>query len=185
MQNSQFENLIVLDIETIPDTSCAYQLCNLDNKIEYSEQELRQKIEEYHLNITDGKNTFPRQLFHKVVCISFLEAKIEQLDNGKNFLHFGKLQTYSCMQKSTEEEMIQKFWDYLKSKKPQIVTFNGRTFDIPVLKYRAMKYKIDCGWFFDFGGKWDGYGSKYAKAHMDMIDFLSDFNKKDSISVKA
>ena len=37
--------------------------------------------EEYHIDVSGG-NPFPRQPFHKVVAISFLEAQIELCRDG-------------------------------------------------------------------------------------------------------
>ena len=38
----------------------------------------------------------------------------------------------------TEAELIQNFVDRIAEYRPQLVTFNGSSFDLPVLRYRAM-----------------------------------------------
>ena len=38
--------------------------------------------------------------------------------------------------------MIAAFVDRIAELKPQLVTFNGSSFDLPVLRYRAMVHKV-------------------------------------------
>jgi predicted PolB exonuclease-like 3'-5' exonuclease len=38
----------------------------------------------------------------------------------------------------TEKQLISAFVDKIAELSPQLVTFNGNTFDLPVLRYRAM-----------------------------------------------
>lgn len=178
------KNLLVVDIETVPDIDVAYNLLKLSRDEDFSTEELRTKIRNYHLEITDGKNDFPRQLFHNVVCISFLEAKIEYLEDQTEVYHLTKLDSAST-QNSSEKDLIKWFWDYGRKIRPKIISFNGRTFDIPVLKYRAMKYDISCDWFFKDGDKWNNYNSgKYSiDMHCDLLDVFSDFGSSAKIKM--
>jgi hypothetical protein len=52
----------------------------------------RVELERYHIKITNGRNSFPRQPFHKVVTISFLEADIEHTGD-KEIYHLKELRT--------------------------------------------------------------------------------------------
>lgn len=45
------------------------------------------------------------------------------------------------LQVMTEEEIIRKFWELAK-KYDEIVSFNGRSFDIPYIIHRSLKYRI-------------------------------------------
>ena len=67
------KNIFVFDIETIPDTEAVECLTGFESD---NVTELRKKLEEYHIEVSGG-NPFPRQPFHRVVAISFLEAQIE------------------------------------------------------------------------------------------------------------
>lgn len=42
----------------------------------------------------------------------------------------------------TEEELIAAFCHKIAALSPQLVTFNGNSFDLPVLRYRAMVHGI-------------------------------------------
>ena len=68
------------------------------------------------------------------------------------------------------------FFSYLKKKTPRLVSFNGKNFDLPVLKYRAMKYEIEAAWLYKSGDKWNNYNQKYSLDwHCDLADAFSDF----------
>lgn len=67
-----------------------------------------------------------------------------------------------------------KGWEVYK--RPQWVTFNGRTFDLPLMEMAAYRYGISLGpWF-----KSDGYRSPRNRfcidAHMDLQDLLTNFS---------
>jgi hypothetical protein len=53
-----------------------------------------------------------------------------------------------------------------------LVTWNGRTFDLPVIAMRSLKHRIACGWY---------YGSKDVRyrysteGHLDLMDFWADY----------
>lgn len=172
-----FKNLIVFDIETIPDTSLAGELCNIsEEKLKtMSQNEIRKEMENYHIDNHNG-NAFLRQPFHRVACISFLEAKIDYENEyatdinqtGKESYLFQKLESFSSFN-STEEEVVKRFWNLLKEKQPRIVSFNGKVFDMNVLKCKALKYGIDCSWYFQYGGKFDGYEYPYSNSHFDLL----------------
>ena len=77
-------SLLVFDIETIPDVdACSNLLDNFDDTIGLIEK--REALTNYHLEVTDGKNPFLRQPFHKVVAISFLKADIKKIGEYDSF----------------------------------------------------------------------------------------------------
>ncbi len=165
------QNLFVFDIETVPDTDAAPNLTGIESA---DIGERRAAIEAYHLDITDGKNAFPRQPFHKVVAISFLEAEIER-DGGREGYILRDLRSGGEADYD-EARLLQGFFTYLERQKPRLVSFNGRTFDLPVLKYRAMVHGISAPWLHKSGDKWNSYGYRYATDwHCDLLDVLSDF----------
>ena len=189
------ENILVFDIETIPDISLASELCDGMLKNPENEEEGRYTKEEiekltpfekedlmtrYHTE--KHNNAFLRQPFHKISCISFLIAGIEY-EFGKEKYVFNKLDSCSCFEdvkeekteysgyNNNEKKVIETFWGVLKKYKPRIISFNGYNFDMNVLKCKALKYGIDCGWYFNYGGKWDGYEARYPnKANGDIED---------------
>ena len=117
-----------------------------------------------------------------MVAISFLVAQIDRSSDGEQY-HLKELRS-GGEENANEKELIEGCFSYLNKIKPRFVSFNGRTFDIPVLKYRAMKYGISASWFYSAGDKWNSYSSRYSLDwHCDLIDGLSDFGASARIKL--
>ena len=56
---------------------------------------------------------------------------------------------------------------------PRLVTFNGRSFDIPLLLGRALMYRIPVPFWFKSGDRYSNYTNRYNHDwHMDLCDVL-------------
>ncbi|MDR2007518.1 MAG: 3'-5' exonuclease [Alphaproteobacteria bacterium] len=175
MQFFEPKNLFIFDIETIPDDIAAFNLIGEDSADLSSLEKRREALAQYHLKITDGKNDFLRQPFHKVVAISFLVASIDYTGDGQEIIKFKEIRSGGDVN-STEKDLIRGFFATIDKLKPRIISFNGKGFDIPVLKYRAMKYGITGDFFHNSGNKYESYSNRYASNwHGDLLDVLSDF----------
>ena len=142
----------------------------------------RQELERYHLEKTGGKNAFPRQPFHRVVAISFLEAEIERDGNQEAYL-LRELRS-GGEAGFDEKKLLQGFFGYFERLKPRLVSFNGRGFDLPVLKYRAMVNGVSAPWLYGAGDKWNSYTQRYATDwHCDLLDVLSDYGASARVSL--
>lgn len=167
----QHQNLFVFDIETVPDTDAVPNLTGFDDP---DPGRRREELERYHLEITDGRNPFPRQPFHRVVAISFLEAEIAR-ERGQEAYHLRELRS-GGEPGFDEKQLLEGFFQYFERLKPRLVSFNGRGFDLPVLKYRAMVHGVAAPWLYEAGDKWSSYQSRYAADwHCDLLDVLSDY----------
>jgi len=167
----QHQTLFVFDVETVPDTDVVPRLTGFEGD---GVAERRGALERYHLDITDGRNPFPRQPFHKVVAISFLEAEIER--QGAHEAYLLRDVRSGGEAGFDEKRLLQGFFTYFEKLRPRLVSFNGRTFDLPVLKYRAMLYGIPATYLYGAGDKWNSYTSRYsADWHCDLLDVLSDY----------
>jgi predicted PolB exonuclease-like 3'-5' exonuclease len=71
----------------------------------------------------------------------------------------------------SEKELIAAFVDRIAELKPQLVTFNGSSFDLPVLRYRAMVHKVPA-----FGLSARPYFHRYTDDVVDLCDVLSSFS---------
>jgi predicted PolB exonuclease-like 3'-5' exonuclease len=162
--------LFVFDIETIPDTDVLYNLTGSETT---DLEQKRKELEEYHINVSGG-NPFPRQPFHRVVSISILIADIVKKD-GYDYYEKLKLGTISSIN-SDEKSVISKFFAYICEHLPKMVSYNGKSFDMSVLKYRAMKHGLSLENIFKSGDKWNNYHQKYSKDwHCDLLEVFSDY----------
>ena len=139
----QHQNLFVFDIETVPDTDAVPNLTGFDDP---DVAKRRQELVRYHLEKTDRKNPFLRQPFHRVVAISFLEAEMERDGNQEAYLLRGLRSGGEAG--FDEKQLLQGVFGYFERLKPRLVSFNGRGFDLPVLKYRAMVHGVSAPWLY-------------------------------------
>ena len=164
-------SLFVFDIETVPDTDAVANLTGFDDPDIAAR---RAELERYHLEATGGQNPFPRQPFHRVVAISFLAAEIE---------HDGRFETYYLKElrsggtaTSPEADLVKGFFQLIDKSRPRLVSYNGRGFDLPVLRHRAMVHGIPATTYHSTDNKWENYTSRYAQDwHCDLQEALTDF----------
>lgn len=77
-----------------------------------------------------------------------------------------------------EGQLIQRFFDGIEKYTPQLVSWNGGGFDLPVLHYRGMMHNVHAGRYWDQGEddrefKWNSYISRYHARHLDLMDLLA------------
>lgn len=77
-----------------------------------------------------------------------------------------------------ESALVQRFFDGIEKYSPQLVSWNGSGFDLPVLIYRALIHGIQAPRFWDMGEedkefKWNNYINRYHVRHLDLMDTLS------------
>jgi len=129
---------------------------------------------QYFLDKTAGRNDFPRQPFHQVVAISYAHLNKEPGEQGEELV-IRRIAT-GGETSSTERELIEGFFSMLTQRAPQLVSFNGRGFDVPVLKYRAMVHGISCPRWFSEGDRYNNYDARYSQRyHLDLLEAFSDF----------
>jgi predicted PolB exonuclease-like 3'-5' exonuclease len=73
----------------------------------------------------------------------------------------------------SEKELIASFVDKIAALSPQLVTFNGSSFDLPVLRYRAMVHGVAAP-----GLAARPYFHQYTEDAVDLCDVLSSFSSQ-------
>jgi len=158
-------NVLVFDIETIPDTGSAKRLYNLDG---LSDSEIAEVMFSKRRQETGG-NDFLRHHLHCIVAISVVLASPDKL----NVWSLGNVD-------STEKEIVQRFFEGVDKYTPVLVSWNGRGFDLPVLHYRALIHGIQAPRYWESGDddqsfRWNNYLSRYHQRHTDLMDVLSGY----------
>jgi predicted PolB exonuclease-like 3'-5' exonuclease len=67
--------------------------------------------------------------------------------------------------------MLNDFSSFVEQRRPHLVTFNGRSFDLPVIMLRCLRHGVPLRFFFND----KDYRYRYSDAgHIDLYDFLSE-----------
>jgi len=77
-----------------------------------------------------------------------------------------------------EPKLIQDFFRTIDRYTPQLVSWNGGGFDLPVLNYRALIHGITAVRYWEQGDedrdfKWNSYQARYHARHLDLMDHLA------------
>ncbi len=82
-----------------------------------------------------------------------------------------------------EDEIVRRFFDGIERYTPDLVSWNGSGFDLPVLHYRALKHRVQAPRYWEVGDndrdfRWNNYQSRYHWRHVDLMDVLAGFNPR-------
>jgi predicted PolB exonuclease-like 3'-5' exonuclease len=166
---------LVFDIETVPDVDGVRRLHRLpptladDDVLAWALQQRRAA--------TSG-DFLPLHL-HRVVAIACA------LREGSAF------RVWSLGEASDPEpELIRRFFDGIDRYTPQLVSWNGGGFDLPVLNHRAMIHGVTAEKFWDWGDddrefKFNNYLARYHTRHLDLMDALAMYQPRASAGLHA
>ncbi len=89
---------------------------------------------------------------------------------------------------SDEAELVRRFYDGIDRYSPDLVSWNGGGFDLPVLHYRALKHKIQASRYWEIGDsdrefRYNNYLSRFHWRHVDLMDVLSGFQMRSRASL--
>jgi 3'-5' exonuclease len=144
-------SVIVLDLETIPDLG---RYAAAKGLLGHTEEQIRNDMGE-----------FPKHIYHSIVCIGAVVAHLN--GDGWTVDEVGA----SHLGDRSEKELISAFVDLIAELQPQLITFNGNSFDLPVLRYRAMIHGVAAP-----GLACRPYFHRYRSDAVDLCDELSSFS---------
>jgi predicted PolB exonuclease-like 3'-5' exonuclease len=156
---------LVFDIETRVDKDLVKQIYDPENSLtlEQAYDTARDQI----LERSGQQSDFFPIPFHIPIAISTLQADEKY-----------RIRSLGCFgaDRYPEPELVTKFWEVFERTRT-LVTFNGRTFDLPVLESRALKHGLSLPRYFAAGeGRSTFRGNRYSDTyHIDLCDYLSNF----------
>ena len=121
------DNTLVFDIETVPDIDAGIRLYELDD---LPPAQVVKAMQAIRREKTGGSDFLPLYL-HRVVAISIGLRTRE----GFRIWSLGD-------EKSSEEELVQRFFTGIERYDPVLVSWNGTGFDLPVLHYRSLLQNV-------------------------------------------
>ncbi len=166
-------NTLVFDIETVPDVELGRRLYDVEDlddaavaKIMFFKQ--RQARQTDFLPLPQ----------HRIVAISVVLRSGDDL----HVYSLGDLQ-------SSERELVERFYDGLERYAPELVSWNGSGFDLPVLNYRALRHGVTAERYWEIGDRdrdyrFNNYLSRFHWRHIDLMDVLAGFQVSGRASLE-
>lgn len=165
-------DVLVFDIETIPDIMGIRKLYEVDQNT--TDQQVAQMAFDARREKT-GSTFLPHHL-QRIAAISCLLRRTSS--QGKADIHIASLGDVA----DSEDALISKFFSLIEKYTPQLVSWNGGGFDLPVLHYRALIHNLSAPRYWDMGEgnntdsrefKWNNYINRYHLRHLDLMDLLA------------
>src|SRR6266536_166421 len=90
----------------------------------------------------------------------------------------------------SEPELIRRFYDLIDRHTPQLVSWNGGGFDLPVLNHRALIHGVTAAKYWDWGDddrefKFNSYLGRYHTRHLDLMDVLAMYQPRSYAGLDA
>ncbi|HEX9140124.1 MAG TPA: 3'-5' exonuclease [Steroidobacteraceae bacterium] len=163
---------LVFDCETVPDVELGRRAFNLGDLSDEQVAKAMFSAAQQHT----GSEFLPLEQ-HRVVAIACVLRTADQL----RVWSLGDL-------KSTEAELVGRFYDGIERYTPDLVSWNGSGFDLPVLNYRALKAGISAPRYWESGEqdpafRYNNYLSRYHRRHLDLMDVLSGYQPRARASL--
>lgn len=160
-------NILVFDIETVPDTISGARLYDLAG---LSDEDVARAMSTRQMQKTQSDFLPLHQ--HRVVAISAV------LRQGE------KVRVWSLGDaEASEAELLRRFYEGLERYTPTLVSWNGGGFDLPVLHYRSLVHGISAHRYWEVGDeergfRYNNYFNRYHWRHIDLMDVLAGFNPR-------
>ena len=158
---------LIFDIETVPDVALGrqlYGLGDLDDAAVAKAMFARQRA-------STGSEFLPHPQ-QRVVAIACALRTREQL----TLWSLGDLD-------SSEAQLLTRFFEGIEKYSPELISWNGGGFDLPVLHYRALKAGVQAPRYWETGDedgsfRYNNYLSRFHWRHLDLMDVLSGFQPR-------
>ena len=163
--------VLAFDIETVPDIAGLRKIHGIDAGV--SDEQVAAMAFQRRRQASGSE--FLQLHLHRVVAIA---CALRDRDSFR---------VWSLGEPADEEgELIQRFFDGVEKYTPQIVSWNGGGFDLPVLHYRGMLHGVRAARYWDQGEddrdfKWNNYISRYHARHLDLMDLLALYQPRGAV----
>ncbi len=167
--------ILAFDIETVPDVDGIRRLHDIDASL--PDGEVHAWFVQQRRAAT-GSDFAPIHL-QKVVAIACVLRRNDDL----RVWSVGEAE-------ETEADLIRRFFEGVEKLSPQLVSWNGGGFDLPVLHHRALIHGVVAPRYWDWGDedrefKFNNYLSRYHTRHIDLMDVLAGFQPRASAGLDA
>jgi predicted PolB exonuclease-like 3'-5' exonuclease len=167
-------NHLVFDIETVPDVEYGRRLLGLtdlpDRDVGEAMLSLRRQ--------SSGSDFLPLEQ-HRVVAIACVLRRGDAL----------KVWSLGS-ESSSEAQLLERFFDGLEKFTPDLVSWNGGGFDLPVMHYRCLRHGVAAARYWEHGEedsafRYNNYLGRFHWRHLDLMDVLSGYQMRGRASLAA
>ena len=168
--------VLVFDIESIPDIAGLRALRH-DPPDATDEQVYAAWVQERK---DKGQGDFMPLHLQRILVISCVFRNAEGL----------RVHSFVDKDGASEGKGVQTFFNTIEKHVPQLVSWNGGGFDLPVLHYRGLQHGVVADKYWDLGDddrefKWNNYISRYHLRHLDLMDLLALYQPKNNAPLDA
>jgi len=168
--------VLVFDIESIPDVQGLRALRGAPPE-ESDEQVYAAWLAERK---EKGQSDFMPLHLQRILVISCVFRNAEGL----------RVHSFVDRDGQSEGKVIQNFFHAIEKHVPQLVSWNGGGFDLPVLHYRGLRHGVEANKYWDMGEddrefKWNNYIGRYHMRHLDLMDLLAMYSPKNNAPLDA
>ena len=162
--------VLAFDIETVPDCAGIRRLYELPDSL--TDYEVAEVAFQKRRVISGGDFLQPH--LQRVVAIACVMRDDESI------------RVWSLGQPGDPERaLIQRFYEGIERYTPQLVSWNGGGFDLPVLNYRALLHGVNASRFWEAGDenrdfRYNNYTSRYHTRHLDLMDVLAMYQPRNN-----
>jgi 3'-5' exonuclease len=165
-------NCLIFDIETIPDVELGRRIFSLEGLPDAAVAKAM-----FARSRQDSARDFLPLEQHRVIAIACALRSRE----GLRLWSLGETD-------SPERELIERFFDGIERFSPDLVSWNGTGFDLPVLHYRALAASVQAARYWETGSadsafRYNNYLSRFHWRHTDLMDVLSGFQPRARASL--
>jgi 3'-5' exonuclease len=166
-------NCLVFDIETVPDVAFGRRLYNLDG---LADEQVAKAM--FALRRQDTGNDFLPFEQQRVVAISCVLRSRDDL----RVWSLGDVN-------SSEAELVERLFAGIERFSPDLVSWNGSGFDLPVLGLRALQAGVQAPRYWETGDgdtafRYNNYLSRFHWRHTDLMDVLSCYQGRGRVSLQ-
>lgn len=117
------------------------------------------------------KKSFPHPVYHRPVAVSVL-----RITKGKGEGDDGQVDvnivSRTISNLDGERELVAAFFKNVPGDTSFLVSFQGRSFCLPVMVYRALRHGVDASQYLQ---EQEVFTARYSSQHVDLADFLSGY----------
>jgi predicted PolB exonuclease-like 3'-5' exonuclease len=172
--------VLVFDIESIPDIDGLRALRGDPADMADTDVYAAWKAERQ----AEGRSDFMPLHLQRILVVSCVFRNAEGL----------RVHSFVDRDGASEGKVVQTFFNAIEKHVPQLVSWNGGGFDLPVLHYRGLRHGVVADRYWSMGEeggngdrefKYNNYISRYHMRHLDLMDLLAMYQPKNNAPLDA